>query len=187
MQFHHFAGLEHDFSVTSTADQEATHHGQYYHTDHLPGVVSSSPSALSSPLISPISNDPHQYFGPWNSSNSQGDIDEEAARAVEREKRLRNTAASARFRIKKKRREQEVEEKIRELTERESALDVEVSRLEMENKWLRDLLVDKTEFTGEMEDNLKPQSIKKVPSRSAGARTDGIGTGSSKAVEALDM
>ncbi|CAH0014683.1 unnamed protein product [Clonostachys rhizophaga] len=69
---------------------------------------------------------------------------EEASRvAAEEDKRRRNTAASARFRIKKKQREQALEKSAKEMTDKVTALESKVSQLETENKWLKNLLVDK--------------------------------------------
>lgn len=65
--------------------------------------------------------------------------------AAEEDKRRRNTAASARFRIKKKQREQEMEKNARELQEKVDKLESKVTQLEMENKWLRNLVVEKNE------------------------------------------
>lgn len=65
--------------------------------------------------------------------------------AAEEDKRRRNTAASARFRIKKKQREQALEKSAKEMTERISGLESKVSQLETENKWLKNLLVEKNE------------------------------------------
>lgn len=65
--------------------------------------------------------------------------------AAEEDKRRRNTAASARFRIKKKQREQALEKSAKEMTEKVSNLEAKVSQLETENKWLKNLLVEKNE------------------------------------------
>lgn len=62
---------------------------------------------------------------------------------INEDKRKRNTAASARFRIKKKLKEQEMEKTIREMTEKSKALQGYVDDLEKEIKWLRDILTDK--------------------------------------------
>ncbi|KAF2430651.1 hypothetical protein EJ08DRAFT_563690, partial [Tothia fuscella] len=56
------------------------------------------------------------------------------------DKRRRNTAASARFRIKKKQREQALEKTAKEMTEKASRLETKVGQLEMENKWLKSLI-----------------------------------------------
>ncbi|KAM0553824.1 hypothetical protein ACHAPJ_007170 [Fusarium lateritium] len=76
---------------------------------------------------------------------------EEASRhAAEEDKRRRNTAASARFRIKKKQREQALEKSAKEMSEKVSALESKVNQLEMENKWLKNLLVEKNEGNEEI-------------------------------------
>ncbi|KAG0209199.1 hypothetical protein BGX28_010486 [Mortierella sp. GBA30] len=63
--------------------------------------------------------------------------------AAEEDKRRRNTAASARFRQKKKLREQALEQTAREQTARAEALEGRVRELEMEVRWLRGLIVEK--------------------------------------------
>ncbi|KAG6299825.1 hypothetical protein E4U09_007742 [Claviceps aff. purpurea] len=71
---------------------------------------------------------------------------EETSRvAAEEDKRRRNTAASARFRIKKKQREQALEKSAKEMSEKVNALENRISQLETENKWLKNLLVEKNE------------------------------------------
>lgn len=65
--------------------------------------------------------------------------------AAEEDKRRRNTAASARFRIKKKQREQALEKSAKEMTEKVTSLENKVAQLETENKWLKNLLVEKNE------------------------------------------
>lgn len=71
---------------------------------------------------------------------------EDASRvAAEEDKRRRNTAASARFRFKKKQREQALEKSAKEMTEKVNSLESKVSQLETENKWLKNLLVEKNE------------------------------------------
>lgn len=76
---------------------------------------------------------------------------EEASRvAAEEDKRRRNTAASARFRIKKKQREQALEKSAKEMSDKVSNLESKVQQLEMENKWLKNLLVEKNEGNDEI-------------------------------------
>ncbi|OAD02439.1 basic-leucine zipper transcription factor, partial [Mucor lusitanicus CBS 277.49] len=57
------------------------------------------------------------------------------------DKRKRNTAASARFRIKKKQREQSMEKTVQEMTEKSTGLENRVKELELEIKFLRGLLI----------------------------------------------
>ena len=69
---------------------------------------------------------------------------EDASRvAAEEDKRRRNTAASARFRVKKKQREQALERTVKEVTDKNSVLENRVSQLEMENRWLKNLITEK--------------------------------------------
>ncbi|KAJ1962869.1 hypothetical protein IWQ62_003391 [Dispira parvispora] len=63
--------------------------------------------------------------------------------AGEEDKRRRNTAASARFRAKKKLREQAMERTAKEMTAKAEALEQRVKELETEIKWLRGLVIEK--------------------------------------------
>jgi hypothetical protein len=67
----------------------------------------------------------------------------ESTTAAEHDKRRRNTAASARFRQKKKLREQALEQTAKEMSSKCEALDKRVRELELEAKWLRALVVEK--------------------------------------------
>lgn len=57
--------------------------------------------------------------------------------------RRRNTAASARFRIKKKQKEQAMAQTVQEMTDKSDKLQQRVHELENEIKWLRELLLEK--------------------------------------------
>ncbi|KAI8069250.1 hypothetical protein BC940DRAFT_272410 [Gongronella butleri] len=61
----------------------------------------------------------------------------------EEDKRRRNTAASARFRMKKKQREHALQQTVQEMTQRTEQLEERCKELELEAKWLRALLVEK--------------------------------------------
>lgn len=102
---------------------------------------------------------------------------EEASRvAAEEDKRRRNTAASARFRVKKKQREQALEKTAKEMTERVAELEAENQQLRLQNKWYKDILKGKCDKTSADED----VSIVKEDSRLAeskdAAPKDGVGT-----------
>jgi len=60
------------------------------------------------------------------------------------DKRRRNTAASARFRLKKKEREAALEKKAKELEVKVSGLEKECEGLRRENGWLKGLVVGVT-------------------------------------------
>ncbi|KAI8597292.1 hypothetical protein EDD21DRAFT_311025 [Dissophora ornata] len=76
-------------------------------------------------------------------SFSKDDPDYSTKVAAEEDKRRRNTAASARFRQKKKLREQALEQTAKEQTTRAEVLEARVRDLEMEVRWLRGLIVEK--------------------------------------------
>ncbi|KAI7894365.1 uncharacterized protein EV154DRAFT_438186 [Mucor mucedo] len=71
------------------------------------------------------------------------DDEEEQNQTPDEDKRRRNTAASARFRVKKKMREQAMEQSVREMTVKSDSLQDRVNNLETEIKFLRSLLLDK--------------------------------------------
>ena len=81
-------------------------------------------------------------FGPEERSGP-GSPDGAARLAAEEDKRRRNTAASARFRIKKKQREQTLERTAKEMTDKVSQLEARIGQLETENKWLKNLITEK--------------------------------------------
>ncbi|EIM92802.1 uncharacterized protein STEHIDRAFT_34052, partial [Stereum hirsutum FP-91666 SS1] len=56
------------------------------------------------------------------------------------EKRRRNTAASARFRVKKKQKTHNLERTVSELTGRVDELEQEASDLRRENGWLKEIV-----------------------------------------------
>jgi hypothetical protein len=69
--------------------------------------------------------------------------EEHSRLAAEEDKRRRNTAASARFRVKKKQREAALERTVKEVNDKNAQLQAKVNQLEMENKWLKNLIVEK--------------------------------------------
>ncbi|GEQ70390.1 hypothetical protein JCM33374_g4067 [Metschnikowia sp. JCM 33374] len=58
-------------------------------------------------------------------------------------KRKRNTAASARFRVKKKMKEKEMETKISQLSDMIQKFELRIDELEMENRFLKNLVIEK--------------------------------------------
>jgi len=94
---------------------------------------------------------------------------EDASRlAADEDKRRRNTAASARFRVKKKQKEQQLEKTAKDMTERVHALEQRVQQLELENKWLKGLIVEKN-------GGKSGEEMMMPPSILAGSK-DGVGT-----------
>lgn len=75
--------------------------------------------------------------------STQASAEEAALVAADEDKRRRNTAASARFRVKKKMREAALERTVNETNEKNSRLEARVGQLELENNWLRGLIMEK--------------------------------------------
>lgn len=76
------------------------------------------------------------------------------------DKRRRNTAASARFRIKKKLKEKQMEDKISRLNELVKSFENKISNLEMENKLLKNLIIEKSSQKSDDELSLLKQRAK---------------------------
>ncbi|KAK3344384.1 hypothetical protein B0T25DRAFT_325346 [Lasiosphaeria hispida] len=97
-----------------------------------------------------------------NSSNRMLSFEDASRLAAEEDKRKRNTAASARFRIKKKQREQALEKSAKEMTDKVTALESRISALETENKWLKSLV---TEKHGGKDDDILKKLLKEFSTR----------------------
>ena len=101
---------------------------------------------------------------------------EDASRfAAEEDKRRRNTAASARFRVKKKQREQALEKSAKEMSDKVAALEGKINLLERENKWLKNLITEKNESKEDIAALWKKYSQETVE-RKVSERKDGVGT-----------
>ena len=97
------------------------------------------------------------------------------------QKRLRNTAASARFRAKKKKREQSLERASNERRALVGRLEGRVKELEEENKWLKDLVWEKRENHDRDSDRLgrrkrEIDGVDEDQGKKEGDRNDGVGT-----------
>ncbi|CAG7924630.1 unnamed protein product [Penicillium olsonii] len=126
-------------------------HSIYPPVPYAPDELGHAPGALTPSDVSSSISPPNGQMGNTKYSTSiSGDriaaaLDqEEGVRgAAEEDRRRRNTAASARFRMKKKQREQVLERTVRETTEKNASLEARVAQLEMENRWLKNLLTEK--------------------------------------------
>jgi hypothetical protein len=111
---------------------------------HAPGAL--TPSDVSSSISPPngqLGNTKYSTQIPGDHLASALSQEEHVRLAAEEDRRRRNTAASARFRMKKKQREQTLERTVRETTEKNATLEARVAQLEMENRWLKNLLTEK--------------------------------------------
>ena len=106
--------------------------------------------------------------------------DQQSRLAAEEDKRRRNTAASARFRVKKKQREQALERTVKEVNDRNTALEAKINHLETENKWLKNLITEKNgkqtkEEMAEAYQKFRTESEERETSIGID-RKDGVGT-----------
>ncbi|KAL3459270.1 hypothetical protein BJX64DRAFT_206297 [Aspergillus heterothallicus] len=116
-----------------------------------PSITAPSPSTATSPTAAaPAPKRKNTQKTPTLS------VEEVARVAAEEDKRRRNTAASARFRVKKKMREQALEKTVKETTEKNAALEARVTALELENQWLKNLITEKNGKSAE--ENKKAES-----------------------------
>jgi hypothetical protein len=156
---------------------------QSYNADHaLPGLLDTDlyppPSSVTSPSVP---NQTPTEFGLKRKSSTAPESYEDASRlAAEEDKRRRNTAASARFRVKKKQREQALEKSAKEMSDKVQALEGRINQLETENKWLKNLITERGERKqndGEDVATLwKKYSEGEKGDRIKGERKDGVGT-----------
>ncbi|CAK7891485.1 hypothetical protein CAAN1_01S05380 [[Candida] anglica] len=104
-------------------------------------TTSSSNSSIRVKVESP--NNLSSFNVPFNHKRA-GSVDgSDGLPSSDLDKRRRNTAASARFRIKKKQKEKEMEQTIVSLNDATHGLELKIQQLEMENKLLRNLIVEK--------------------------------------------
>jgi Basic region leucine zipper len=130
-----------------------------YYTSFVPPIQPAPPASTylqsansSSPIgSSPTSQDTSSQSPSLKSkadaitisSPLQLPSDQQSRLAAEEDKRRRNTAASARFRVKKKQREQALERTVKEVTDKNTSLEAKINQLELENKWLKNLITEK--------------------------------------------
>ncbi|KAI4160907.1 MAG: hypothetical protein LQ342_005333 [Letrouitia transgressa] len=106
----------------------------------------SAPPPSATTVTSPTSYSPvpQARSKPANASSpTTHNFDDATRAAAEEDKRRRNTAASARFRVKKKQREQALERTVKELNDKTSHLEQRVGQLQVENEWLKGLVIEK--------------------------------------------
>ncbi|KUL88051.1 hypothetical protein ZTR_03915 [Talaromyces verruculosus] len=150
-----------------------------------PGGGDRTPSDVSSSISPPngqIGNNKYSTIPPGERLARALSIEEQNRLAVEEDKRRRNTAASARFRVKKKQREQALERAVHEATEVKAALETRVSQLEMENRWLKNLLTEKNENLLSRLAALQPSDLEKLEQQQQQQESSGASTSSTTTV-----
>ena len=168
---------------------------QFSEFQTFPPSLAESPATMASPpngLQGPYPPQPNHFSQPGDKRKASAaniapvaDLEEQSRFAAEEDKRRRNTAASARFRVKKKQREAALEKQSKEMTDKVTSLENRINQLEMENKWLKGLITEKSDVKG-MEDQFKKfeaerKTQEKEAHRSIELRTDGVGTESPSA------
>lgn len=139
-----------------------------------PYPTSSAANSPQSGLVSPQTGEKRKADSASDSRPS-GAFDEAARLAAEEDKRRRNTAASARFRIKKKQREQALEQSAKQMSDKMAAFEARINQLETENKWLKNLITEKNEKKDDIEALYKKFS-KDTSERRSSEQKDGVGT-----------
>jgi hypothetical protein len=104
-------------------------------------TANSFPDLISLPQTQPTSSSSAKRKS-HNLEDPQLTLEERTRFAAEEDKRRRNTAASARFRVKKKQREQALEKSAKEASDKVLRLESRVKELEMENRWLKSLITE---------------------------------------------
>jgi hypothetical protein len=147
----------------------------------LPPIQPNQPyNAASSSAGSPASATPPTATKRKATSPAVENYEDASRMAAEEDKRRRNTAASARFRVKKKQREQALERSAKEMSDKVSALEGRINQLETENKWLKNLITEKNESKEDIAALWKKYS-QETAERKAAERKDGVGTKATKA------
>jgi Basic region leucine zipper len=165
-EYHHLeetaessSGVERSDSFSLSATTETHDFQQPSYGDHFnitdpyftsPISPTTGNAAASRSTGSPASSGP--TFGILNpsasSSNDIGGGEDIMSSAIEEDKRRRNTAASARFRLKKKEREADLERRARDMSDRCEELQKRIGALETENRWLRELITERSRNRG---------------------------------------
>lgn len=156
----------------------------------LPNTDTTALPSQSSPISAPQSAAPAQTPASNPKSVSKRkpthkptplSVEEAAQVNADEDKRRRNTAASARFRVKKKLREQTLEKSVKETTDKNTALEARVTALELENQWLKNLITEKNGRTpeeGKTSQNDIASMFKKFLATQQASRSQTTGTSS---------
>ena len=144
-----------------------------YNTPIQPAPAHGFPSADNQTKGTPAAGAPRKTESTTPSALSSED---KSRLAAEEDKRRRNTAASARFRVKKKQREQALEKSVKEVNDKNQKLEVKLNQLEMENKWLKDLITEKNAVPSREELNAAYQKFKRESEEREVKEATGVGT-----------
>lgn len=147
------AGVD-DFSIDFMADN---HTFPYFGDTFTPPsmntfpnlpAIQPQPQPQPMPAYAAAPQPPHAHAFPPQQHNGRTTSSPEShsdrqTREAEEDKRRRNTAASARFRVKKKQREQALEQAAKDMSDKVTVLEGRIQQLETENKWLKNMILEK--------------------------------------------
>lgn len=125
-------------SVASMAGQPSAGYSRGYHHNATPSFQNSPPQPIGTSSSQPVLV-PTQVV-----ETEQTD----EAISIAEDKRRRNTAASARFRVKKKMKTVNLERTVADLTGRTEELEREAADLRRENGWLKEIILLKSRSIG---------------------------------------
>ena len=154
---------------------------QSYNADGMPTLLDTDLYPAHSSVSSPSgpTQTPSDSSLKRKSSTAPESYEDASRFAAEEDKRRRNTAASARFRVKKKQREQALEKSAKDMSDKVQALEGRINQLETENKWLKNLITERGErkqTDGEDVAALWEKYSEEKGDRIKGERKDGVGT-----------
>ncbi|KAK0126948.1 hypothetical protein ONS96_006511 [Cadophora gregata f. sp. sojae] len=135
----------------------------------------SSSSAGSPQSANPPSGTKRKAESISHAGSPSASVEDAARNAAEEDKRRRNTAASARFRVKKKQREQALERSAKDMSDKVAALEGRINQLETENKWLKNLITERNESKEDIAGLWKKYNADNAE-RKGSERKDGVGT-----------
>ncbi|TGO26900.1 hypothetical protein BPAE_0051g00350 [Botrytis paeoniae] len=175
-----------DFNFSDFNTFTNNHPTNFGNHDGIPSVIhpiqtnhqiyNPPPSSAGSPTSALVSPQVGEKRKAESLSDGRSPDFEDASRmAAEEDKRRRNTAASARFRVKKKQREQALEQSAKAMSDKVAALEGRINQLETENKWLKNLITEKNESKEDIAALWKKYN-KDAGDRKGAERKDGVGT-----------
>ncbi|PHH51979.1 Regulatory protein cys-3 [Ceratocystis fimbriata CBS 114723] len=138
----HTHSNSHPHSHSHTHAPSPIHDYTTAHTHATPPLSSFSPGDSTTTGLGVAST-------PSSSTNTGGPSSSSIGgeRLTAEEKRLRNNSASARFRVKKKMQEKQLVQHTMESAEKLTQLQGKAQELERENKWLKNLVLEKSKKT----------------------------------------
>jgi hypothetical protein len=152
-------------------------------TSNIQSPTTSSPLSQSSPVNQGFNHGAKRKADSVSITLPQdgsGSLEEQSRLAAEEDKRRRNTAASARFRVKKKEREKTLERSVKEVTDKNTKLELRLGQLEMENRWLRNLITEKNGSKNDVDITEMWQKFRRESEEREKAdkgQKEGVGTG----------